>query len=177
MSGKKKKKKLCQQQHQCQKTCQTQQITTTKDKKNALQIHCHHQQLNHLARYPTRRSLRSTSSPHRNRIFQLKNDLRFLKRNNRQLCTHHWWERSQYNKKSALWPYRRQESTDSSSDIGGSNEEEKHLEWNETSSETGGSDEENEPNTNRHLSDTPDQTRHVVLLTTAQVMGAYRLLL
>ena len=65
-----------------------------------------------------------------------------------------------------------EESTVNSSDIGDSNEEDEPLELNETSSETDGSD---EPDTNRHLSDKPDQTRLVVLPTTAQVIDLQRI--
>ena len=65
-----------------------------------------------------------------------------------------------------------EESTDNSSDIGDSNEEDEPLELNETSNESGRSD---EPDTNRHLSDKPDQTRRVVLPTTAQVIDLQRI--
>ena len=65
-----------------------------------------------------------------------------------------------------------EESTDNSSDIGDSNEEDEPLQLNETSNESGRSD---EPDTNRHLSDKPDQTRRVVLLTTAQVIDLQRI--
>ena len=65
-----------------------------------------------------------------------------------------------------------EESTDNSSDIGDSNEEDEPLQLNETSNESGCSD---EPDTNRHLSDKPDQTRRVVLPTTAQVIDLQRI--